>query len=60
MEVETAGRAVDVHKFARKKEAWNTFAFHRLRIDFVERDAADGDDGLFQRTYLRDIQRHLF
>ena len=58
VEIEAAGRAVDVHQFAREEEARNAFAFHRLRIDFVESDAADGDDGLFQRADFRDVQRH--
>ncbi len=47
MEIETTSRAVDVHQFTREEEAWNAFAFHGLRIDFMEGDAADGDDGFF-------------
>ena len=58
MKIEAASRAVDVHQFACEEKARNAFAFHSLRIDFMEGDAADSDDGLFQRTYFRNVQRH--
>ena len=57
MEIETAGRTIDVHEFTREEEAWNAFAFHGLRIDFMEGDSADGDDGFLHRADFRDIQR---
>ena len=60
MKVEAASRAVDVHQFACEEEAWNAFAFHGLWIDFMEGDAADGDDGLFQWADFRNIQRNSF
>ena len=54
LEVEAAGDAVDVERFAGEEEAGDEAAFHGFEIDLGERDAAAGDEFLFVHALAGD------
>ena len=54
MEVEAAGDAVDVERFAGEEEARDEAALHGFEIHFGERDAAAGDEFLFVHAFAGD------
>jgi hypothetical protein len=47
LEIETAGDAIDVERFAGEVEAGDEAAFHGLEVDFGKTDAAAGDEFVF-------------
>ncbi|MFM1942481.1 MAG: hypothetical protein RI897_1463 [Verrucomicrobiota bacterium] len=47
LEVEATGDAVDIESFAGEVEVIEEFAFHGFEVDFIEGDAAAGDEFVF-------------
>ena len=54
LEVEAAGDAVDVERFAGEEEAGNEAALHGFEIHLGERDAAAGDEFLLVHAFAGD------
>src|SRR5574344_2896474 len=55
-EIVAAGRAVNVHDLAGEVESGDLAGLHGVRIDFGERDAADGDDRLLHGPRLQVLE----
>ena len=58
MEIETAGNAVDIEKFAAEKQAGDDFAFHGFETHFAQTHAAASDEFVGVKTFTGDGEFH--
>lgn len=60
LEVEAAGDAVDIERFAGEVEVIEEFAFHGFEVDFIEGDAAAGDEFVFIGAFAGGLESGVF
>lgn len=56
MEIEAAGDAIDVEDFTGEVEVWDGLAFHRFKVEIIQRHSAAGDKFFFVETFAGDFK----